>query len=240
MKTKASELRDQLSKAGLPTEQVEEIVKGRVEAGTVEDDVTGAPAFPPVDPTVFDAHLEAIAKAMSGTGGGLVDIDTDPDPGDLGAVVEAMAKGADRIAGTTDSAVKAIGGAVTGLVESQRDLVKSNNVVLQVLGGFMDRLERIEKAVKEPIPPRAQSTTAEPAPHPSEVTTDGGAGAAYQAESDRYDRLLAKAQGELTGQESLAPQRKALIKGAISGLSMPNPDIDGIAKQLGYSEFLTP
>ena len=170
----ASELRKSLSEAGVPDSQIEDIVKGRIEAGTVEDD--GAPTDIGLGVDELEAAIGDLEKSLGageGEGGlnkghGGLDLDElDSDGLDPADVIDVLAKGSDAIVGEVHAALHR-GDRVTLM------LAKSVAAQGRALERAGTQLDAIFKAMEQPLPQRG-FTGLQALPPPGETPAAGAA-----------------------------------------------------------------
>jgi hypothetical protein len=243
---KLSDLREALAKAGVDEATAGAIVDDQLQAGKIEDDLA-------VDDATLDAHLDAVAKAMGaeydepdddddqaevmakgdeldyGDGYELDELDDEPAAElPFAEVVDEIAKGAQAIVDDVTEKHEVLAKAYMDLGRTVRAMAKAVDLqtkqlarIEKAMGG---KLADMEKALDQPVPPRAQEYEA--LPHPGDGNGNGEAG-----DGMSRDEVINKAMAKL--RDAGDHRERHMLKSAIAQLEMPGANHTAIAKGLG-------
>jgi len=210
---KASELRRALRDAGFGDDKIDEIVKGRIESGGVEDDIGGV-----ISEDEFDAALETLSEGLDGlrkSGGKPAPPPSDDDFVDVTDLMEGLQKSASttqravqELGSRHDSLAKglvAVGRLTEQLTKGIQHLVSQNHELATQVGG-------LSAALGSPVPPRSVTglAVAEPSPGEKDAAT------VAKAAGER-NRIIKAAMDEIQNPET-ADERKWDLGRAIADI----------------------
>lgn len=244
---KLSDLQKALADAGVDEATARAVVDDQLQAGKIEDDlaVDDAALDAHMDAVAKamsaegetdddDPEIDPLAKGDDeyDFGDGF-DPDDDPDleaeaePGlPFAVVVDEIAKGAQAIVEDVTAKHEVLAKAYLDMAKTAKAMTKGLEVISQRLGrmekALGGKLSELEKAMDQPVPPRAQDL--ETIPHPGDGNGQGD-------DADSRDDVINKAMAKLRASDD--QQEKYLLKSAIAQLEMPGANHTAIAKGLG-------
>lgn len=164
MKIKASELRTSLKEKGLADEDVELLVKTKVDADEVEDDEDGAEDGGGAEQ--IDAFAKAFAKSReTPLVGDTALAKSNGDPGDLLQLLETFAAAQDETLGRLDDNHLILGEGILAVGETTKGLVKAFGDIRRDQREIKALMAKVRDHLGEPVPPRGAE--------PGEQASDG-------------------------------------------------------------------